>query len=46
VNRVLKVPSETETQDDWTEIALKSMRFDLDLPDRVFTLSNLRNPRE
>jgi outer membrane lipoprotein-sorting protein len=35
-----------EAEGEWTEIVTKSMRFDLDLPDRVFTLSNLRNPRE
>jgi outer membrane lipoprotein-sorting protein len=35
-----------EAKEEWTEIVLEGMRFDLDLPDRVFTLSNLRNPRE
>jgi hypothetical protein len=35
-----------ETEGEWTEIVTESMRFDLDLPDRIFTLSNLRNPRE
>ena len=35
-----------EAEDEWTEIVTESMRFDLDLPDRIFTLSNLRNPRE
>jgi outer membrane lipoprotein-sorting protein len=34
-----------ETEGEWTEIVLEKMRFDLDLEDRVFTLSNLRNPR-
>ena len=34
-----------EARDEWTEVVLRKMRFDLDLPDSVFTLSNLRNPR-
>jgi outer membrane lipoprotein-sorting protein len=34
-----------EAEDEWTEILVESMRFDLDLPDSVFTRSNLRNPR-
>jgi len=32
--------------DEWTEIVVHSMQFDLDLKDSVFTLSNLRNPRD
>jgi outer membrane lipoprotein-sorting protein len=35
-----------EAEDEWTEIVMESMRFDLDLPDSVFTRSNLRNPRD
>jgi outer membrane lipoprotein-sorting protein len=35
-----------EAEDEWTEISLDSMRFDLDLPDSLFTRSNLRNPRD
>jgi hypothetical protein len=35
-----------EADDDWTEIVLEKMRFDLDLAESVFTLSNLRNPRD
>jgi hypothetical protein len=35
-----------EAEGEWTELVTESMRFDLDLPDRIFTLSNLRNPRE
>jgi outer membrane lipoprotein-sorting protein len=30
----------------WTRIETTSGRFNLDIPDYVFTLSNLRNPRE
>ena len=35
-----------QTPDEWTEIIFDSMEFDLDLDDRVFTRSNLRNPRQ
>jgi len=35
-----------EADDEWTEIVLEKMRFDLDLAESVFTLSNLRNPRD
>lgn len=35
-----------EARDQWTEVVTERMRFDLALPDRIFTLSNLRNPRE
>ena len=31
--------------DEWTEITLDSIRFDIEFGDNVFTLSNLRNPR-
>jgi outer membrane lipoprotein-sorting protein len=31
--------------DEWTEIRMDSVRYDVDLGDTVFTLSNLRNPR-
>ena len=31
--------------DQWTEITTTGGRFDLDLPEYLFTLSNLRNPR-
>ena len=32
--------------DEWTEIAVESVEYDIDLPDSLFTLSNLRNPRD
>jgi len=35
-----------EAPDEWTEITANSIEFDLDLPDNLFTLSNLRNPRQ
>ncbi|MDX1408336.1 MAG: outer membrane lipoprotein-sorting protein [Saprospiraceae bacterium] len=34
-----------EAEDEWTEVKLNSAEFDIDIPERVFTLSNLRNPR-
>ena len=33
-------------EDEWTEIRFDSLQFDVDLQDSLFTLSNLRNPRE
>ena len=32
--------------DEWTEIKVDSVEFDVELSDNVFTLSNLRNPRD
>lgn len=32
--------------DEWTEIMIDSVEFDLALSDNLFTLSNLRNPRD
>jgi len=34
-----------EAADEWTELDYRDARFDPDLPDDLFTLSNLRNPR-
>jgi hypothetical protein len=31
--------------DEWTEVIMDSVEFDVELRDNVFTLSNLRNPR-
>jgi outer membrane lipoprotein-sorting protein len=36
----------TDKPDEWTEIAVLAVEYDLDLKDSVFTLSNLRNPRD
>jgi len=38
--------SKEKTPDEWTEIQVVSVDYDVDLPDSLFTLSNLRNPRE
>lgn len=35
-----------ETPDEWTQINTHAIEFDLELPANVFTLSNLRNPRQ
>jgi len=32
--------------DEWTDVVTREARFGLDIPASVFTLSNLRNPRE
>ncbi len=34
-----------KTPDEWTEMSVQNIRFDLDHPDSLFTLSSLRNPR-
>ncbi len=36
----------TDTPDEWTEIVVDAIEFDVELSDNVFTLSNLRNPRD
>jgi outer membrane lipoprotein-sorting protein len=36
----------TDAEGEWTEIKVDSVEFDVDINDNVFTLSNLRNPRE
>jgi outer membrane lipoprotein-sorting protein len=38
--------SKAEAPEEWTEIRMDAVEYDLDLPDRLFTLSNLRNPRD
>ena len=32
--------------DEWTELRTAAVEFDIELPDNLFTLSNLRNPRQ
>ena len=34
-----------DAPDEWTEIIMDAVEFDVELSDNVFTLSNLRNPR-
>ncbi len=38
--------SKTDSPDEWTEIAVEEVAYELDLKDSLFTLSNLRNPRD
>ena len=40
--RMLKI----ERPDEWTEIAVLEVAYELELKDSLFTLSNLRNPRD
>lgn len=35
----------TDDPDEWTEIVVNAIEYELDLKDSLFTLSNLRNPR-
>ena len=35
-----------ETPDEWTELQLQSVEYEVELKDSLFTLSNLRNPRD
>lgn len=45
VARVMRM-GKVETPNEWTEMTVSSVEFDLDLPSGIFTLSNLRNPRQ
>ncbi|MDJ0939298.1 MAG: outer membrane lipoprotein-sorting protein [Woeseiaceae bacterium] len=38
--------TKVEDPDEWTEIQVDTVEYDLDIGDNVFTLSNLRNPRD
>jgi len=38
--------SKTDEPDEWTEIVVNEVEYELELKDSVFTLSNLRNPRD
>lgn len=37
--------AKVETPDEYTEITILNAKFDITVPDSMFTLSNLRNPR-
>jgi len=45
VARVLRM-GKLETPDEWTEMTISRIEFDIEMPSGVFTLSNLRNPRQ
>jgi outer membrane lipoprotein-sorting protein len=36
----------SDTPDEWTELQVLAVDYDVELPDHTFTLSNLRNPRD
>ncbi len=38
--------AKADTPEEWTEIRVLDVEYDIDVPDSMFTLSNLRNPRE
>jgi len=44
VARVMRM-GEVDTPGEWTRLTAENVEFDLELPDELFTLSNLRNPR-
>jgi outer membrane lipoprotein-sorting protein len=45
VARVLRM-GKIDTPDEWTEMTTSVIEFDIELPAGIFTLSNLRNPRQ
>ena len=45
VATVLRMGNE-DAPDEWTEVRTATVEFDVELPTNLFTLSNLRNPRE
>ena len=38
--------AKAETEDEWTEFRIDSVKFGVEIADNVFTRSNLRNPRD
>jgi len=38
--------NKVETPEEWTEIRINSVEYEIDIRDSMFTLSNLRNPRD
>jgi hypothetical protein len=45
VARVMRM-GEVDKPDEWTQLTANAIEFDLELPGSLFTLSNLRNPRQ
>ncbi|MBT8046964.1 MAG: outer membrane lipoprotein-sorting protein [Xanthomonadales bacterium] len=45
VAKVMRM-GKVDTLDEWTQLTANSIEFDLELADSLFTLSNLRNPRQ
>mgnify|MGYP001552349842 FL=1 len=44
VARVMRM-AKVDQPDEWTQLTAERIEFDVDLPESLFTLSNLRNPR-
>ncbi|QFU77151.1 outer membrane lipoprotein-sorting protein [Halioglobus maricola] len=38
--------AKVDTPNEWTEVRTEAVEYDLELPGNLFTLSNLRNPRQ
>ncbi len=38
--------TKTDEPGEWTEIQVNSVEYEIEIPDSMFTLSNLRNPRD
>ena len=38
--------TQTDEPEEWTEIQVNSVEYEIDIPGSMFTLSNLRNPRD
>ena len=38
--------SKTNNTNEWTEMSIQNIKFNLSHPENMFTLSNLRNPRQ
>ena len=45
IARIMRM-GKLETPQEWTEMTVSAIEFDLDLPASTFTLSSLRNPRQ
>ena len=45
VAKVLRM-GKVDTPDEWTQLTTDAIEFDIEVPDSMFTLSNLRNPRQ
>lgn len=43
---VVQRMGKVDAPDEWTEVRINSVEFDIELGDNVFTLSNLQNPRQ
>ena len=46
VARVIHMAKTGMEEKEWTRMTVERIEFDLELPDQLFTLSNLRNPRQ